>query len=264
VYYPFELYGDQIGAKSELVALAERIVLRFCADAVITQNQHRAGVYVNERWCRRTPVIVHNYKPRRPPPTSARLREALGLSAEQRIVLYEGILVDGRWLPELAEASRSLPGDVVIVLMGKDTARWTERHRERLLPLIEQGRVILAPPQPHDQLLDFVADADVGVIIYDDSTRNNVFCEPGKLGDYVLSGVPVVAPKFPTLEPVVLEFGIGECFVDGTPEAIGRAIMAVLSRGKAFWSENLSAASETLVWETQEPAFLDAIGGRAP
>jgi hypothetical protein len=92
--------------------------------------------------------------------------------------------------------------------------------------------------------------------------RNNVLCEPGKLGDYVTSGVPVIAPAFPTIEPVVRELDIGVCFARGEPPEIARAIMTVLKKGKLAWRDALQDASDELIWETQEAGFLYAVSGR--
>jgi glycosyltransferase involved in cell wall biosynthesis len=106
-----------------------------------------------------------------------------------------------------------------------------------------------------------VTDADVGVIIYDDSVRNNVFCEPGKLSDYISVGVPVVAPNFPTIGPVVQGRGLGLCFDGHSPEAIAATIAQVLAKPKSRWAPALRRACSELTWETQAPNLLAAVDG---
>jgi hypothetical protein len=112
-------------------------------------------------------------------------------------------------------------------------------------------------------LPDYVADASAGVIIYDDTVRNNLFCEPGKLTDYISVGVPVVAPDFPTVGPVVRGLGLGECFEGHSPEAIARTIMTVLRRPRADWKPALDRACGELTWESQVPNLIAAVTGRA-
>jgi glycosyltransferase involved in cell wall biosynthesis len=261
VYFPFELYGEQITRPSRLLLWAERLILRR-ADAIITQNAMRARVYVEERRAATTPFIVHNYKTTQPVQRGGKLRRLLGLPAGQRIVLYEGLLIPGRWLDRLAQSVLHLPGDVTVVLMGREKMAWRAGVAEALAPALATGRLRILAPVSHDDLPDYVADADLGVVIYDDAVRNNLYCEPGKLTDYLSVGVPVVAPDFPTVGPVVRALDIGVCFEGGAPESIAGAILAGLARPKAAWRPALDAACGALNWESQVPALLRAITGR--
>jgi glycosyltransferase involved in cell wall biosynthesis len=262
VYFPFELYGEQIVRPNPLVAWLERVMLRHFVDAVLTQNDCRARVLKEERGARTDPLIVHNYKPIRPERREGgRLRARHGIGQDKRIVLYEGVIVDGRWLEFVAQAAMHLPDDVVMVMMGQEKLKWRTVHAQDTKAPIAAGRLILAPPVPHDELLDYVADADVGVIIYDDSVRNNVFCEPGKLSDYISVGVPVVAPNFPTIGPVVQDYGLGLCFEGHSPEAIAATLTRVLDRPKQVWRPALEKACSELTWETQAPNLLAAVSG---
>ncbi len=237
-------------------------MLRHGVDAVLTQNDCRAEVLVKERGSRVAPGIVHNYKPIRPEKRQpGRLRARHNIAARKKIVLYEGMIVDGRWLEYVAQAVLHLPENVVMVMMGQEKMKWRQVHAAQIEPALASGRLILAPPVPHDELLDYVADADVGVIIYDDSVRNNVFCEPGKLSDYISVGVPVVAPNFPTIGPVVQGRGLGLCFDGHSPEAIAATLMGVLAKPKSRWSDALMRACSELTWETQAPTLLAAVDG---
>ena len=265
VYFPFELYGEQITRPNPVVAWLERFMLRHCVDAVVTQNDCRAMVLQKERGSRVTPLIVHNYKPihaeERPP---GRLREKMGVPEGKRIVLYEGVIVDGRWLEHVAQSVLHLPEDVVLVMMGQEKLKWRQVHAEEIKAALATGRLLISPPVPHDDLHDYVADADVGIIIYDDTVRNNVFCEPGKLSDYISVGVPVVAPSFPTIGPVVEGYGIGRCFDGHSPEAIAATVMTVLEHPKSHWTTALRRACSELTWETQAPNLLAAVDGGQP
>ena len=262
VYYPFELYGEQHSKFSPIWKKRESQVLSRGIHALITQNEQRAKIYVQERGARVVPAIVHNYKPKRSAARSGKLRDLLRLPVECRIVLFEGQLVHGRWLENLIQSVAYLPDDIRLVFMGEQKS-WWRQSAESLLsaPGIEQ-KVLVAPWVPHAELLEYVADADVGVIIYDDQVRNNYYCEPGKLSDYVLAGVPVVVPNFPTIGPVVSRYAIGSVFDSPEPTEIAHAIISVLSAPRHVWQSALERAREDLVWETQVPHFLEAIAGQ--
>jgi len=261
VYYAFELYTDQVHKCPWRWRTFEGLFLRNGIDALITQNEQRAKIFVEEKRARVQPAIVHNYKRRKQVVPTGKLREQLKLAADVPVVLYEGVIQPGRWLENLARSAEYLPETARLVFLGEASEWWTS-HIEplRKAPALAK-RVLLAPWVPHGELLGYVADADVGVIIYDDSVRNNYYCEPGKLSDYVIAGVPVVAPAFPTLEPVVKRYQIGATFSDPAPEEIARAIKQVLALRKSDWLRAIEAAREDLVWETQCAALERAILG---
>jgi glycosyltransferase involved in cell wall biosynthesis len=262
VYYPLELYGEQHSHERWWWRHIERVFLRVGIDALVTQNAERGWVYVNERGASVEPTIVHNYKPHRSVIPKGLLRNRLKLPGECRIVLYQGMLGHGRWLENLALSAAYFAPDACLVFMGAPTAWWLNTVNPMITAPGLAGRVLLAPWVPHAELLPYVADADVGVIIYDNAVRNNYFCEPGKLSDYVLAGVPVIAPPFPTVEPVVRRYGIGLVFGDPSPQEIARAVNKVLAVPKSSWQERIQEARRDLIWETQYPAFERAVLGR--
>ena len=261
VYYPYEVYGEQYGEVRWVWKHVERYVLKTGIDALITQNQPRSQIYVEERASRVSPTIVHNYKPARLARHSGKLYEKLNLPRDCMVVLYEGSLIEGRCLDRLVKSAAYLPVNSKLVFMGRVT-KWWRKNIEPLLsePLLSQ-RIILAPAVPHDEVLDYVADADVGVIIYDGEVRNNYYCEPGKLSDYVLAGVPIVAPGFPTISPLVEEYGIGCVFDNLDPVAIAQTVSFVLSVPKETWALALDRAKKSLIWETQEATFIKSVCG---
>jgi glycosyltransferase involved in cell wall biosynthesis len=260
VYFPFELYGEQITKAQAWLLWAERLILAR-ADAVITQNALRARVYVEERGARTTPFLVHNYKTTQPARRGGKLRPLLGLPAKTRIVLYEGLLIPGRWLDRLAQSVLHLPQDVAVVLMGREKMGWRAQVAEALAPALATGRLFILPSVSHDDLPDYVADADAGVVIYDDAVRNNLYCEPGKLTDYLSVGVPVLTPDFPTVGPLVRDLKVGATFGEGSPQAIAAAALQVLARSGADWRPALDSACAKLNWESQTPALLEAVTG---
>jgi len=261
VYYPFELYGEQHVQVPRLWRRVELQILRRGVHALITQNEERARIYVQERGARVEPSIVHNYKRRQRVVRVGKLRTLLGLPDDVRIVLYEGSLSPGRWLEKLVESAPHLPDDTRLVFMGKKFSWWMQNVEPLLIAPEMARKILIVPEVSHSELLNYVADAEVGIIIYDDQVRNNYYCAPGKLSDYVLAGVPVVAPNFPTIAPIISHYAIGATFTSPEPVEIARAIIRVLSVPREAWQTALQRAQEDLVWETQAPGFLTAVGG---
>jgi hypothetical protein len=74
-------------------------------------------------------------------------------------------------------------------------------------------------------------------------------------------GVPVVAPAYPTIGPVMQRYDIGRCFEGHSPESIAATLMSVLERPRAEWAPHLERACADLTWETQAPNLLAAVAG---
>lgn len=258
-YYPFELFGEQNYDANILWIEREKLLLANSIDILFTQNQQRANIYVQERGFPNRPILIHNYKPYQRVRSNQLLRKQLHASNTTRIVLYEGVLIPGRGLFELARASNYLPEDCRLVLMGHGQRKWLEGEFLPFLKRENLQRVTVLPKVPFDQVANYVVDADVGVVIYDNSVRNNLFCEPGKLSDYVLAGVPVICPDYPSIADRVRSFGIGELFSEISPRAIANSIAKVLSQPRENWHANLQKAQTEMVWETQESKFVNAI-----
>jgi len=263
VYYPFELYGEEYSrpqnAATSFWMWAERILLRSGVDLLITQNDERASVYINDRGTTSTPLVIRNYKPMTTPVATGLLRRKAGIADCQRIVLYQGALRPGRCLEQLVEAAAMIAEDAVLVLLGYDSTYM----RRFLLPIIEQQnlskRVFLVPGVAADALPALVADADVGVVVYEAVGRNNLYCAPGKLSDYVSASVPVVLPPFPSMQSLLNAYQLGVCYEKCSPQSIAIAINEVLAIPKEEWRDKMKPAQGSMIWETQEPLFLSAI-----
>jgi glycosyltransferase involved in cell wall biosynthesis len=263
VYYPFELYGEEYSRSQNLTTSfwmwAEKMLLRSSIDLLVTQNEERASVYTNDRGATIRPLIIRNYKPRVTVSATGTLRRRIAVSDGQRIVLYQGALRPGRCLEQLVEAATMIADDAVLVLLGHDSAY----ARQYLYPIIGQhdlsNKVFLVPGVAADALPPLVADADVGVVIYEGVGRNNLFCAPGKLSDYVNASVPVVVPPFPPMRSLLVAHQFGVCYETCSPLSIALAINRVLAIPKAEWRDRMRSVQSEMIWETQEPLFVSAI-----
>lgn len=80
--------------------------------------------------------------------------------------------------------------------------------------------------------------ADVGVVVFRATDRNNYYATPTKLFDYLVSGVPVVASDFPEMRRLVAEVGGRVTCDPGDPAALGRAIDRLLSGSPGHANRN--------------------------
>ncbi len=207
----------------------------------------------------RRSVVVHNAPPRWTPPDPAPnlLREALGLPAGTRIALYHGGLAEDRGLLPLAEAVMQ-PGmdGVHLVFLGRGP------FRDVLAACAADpragGRIHLLDPVPPDELAEWVASADVGVMPNQPVTANERLSTPNKLFESIAVGLPVVSSDFPERRHIILgDPGgpLGAVCDPTSPQAIAAAIRSILDlpaeERAALHERILRAADERWNWETE-------------
>ena len=227
-------------------------------DEVVTVSTPYAEVLASD-WHRQPRVIWNgpsDYQPADPP---RRLwHERLGLAAETPVVLYLGLVLDGRGIGQLCEAIGLVPG-AVLVIAGYGTDY--ERFRTLAVALPHAQRIHFPGPVAPADILDSIAAADVSAMPVEGDTLNHQLNTPTKLFDAMGAGVPVVASDLPGMAPIVRDTGCGELCDPADPVDIARAIRAIVEappeRRAAYRAACLTAARDVYAWEHQAPVLLD-------
>lgn len=209
-------------------------------------------------------VVVHNCPPRWTPPAERPdlIREACGIAPDQAIALYHGAFSAHRGLEAMAEALLE-PGleRVHAVYLGYGGMR------ARLDALANDprfgGRVHVIDAVPPDDLVPWVASADVDVMALEPSTLNHYLSTPNKLFESLAAGTPVVASDFPELRRVVIDDPdgpLGELCDPADPASIAGAIRAVVdldpTPGADLRVRCLAAAHARWNWEMESAKLV--------
>jgi glycosyltransferase involved in cell wall biosynthesis len=223
------------------------------ADSIVTANDGYA-----EELARRLdvplPVVVLNCPPRRDPPSPAprRFHAALGLPEATRVVLYHGGFTPERGIEELIAAIPQVAGAILVLLGFGPLAN---RYEAIAADPASAGRVRVLPAVPPEDLLDWVASADVAAMPILPTTLNHRLTTPNKLFEALSVGVPVVASDLPGMAPIVASIDAGALVDPDDPASIAAGLSAVLATLEperlARRERILAAARETYNWEVQ-------------
>ncbi len=161
------------------------------------------------------------------PPVSTLIRDALGLAHDRLIVLHHGQFKPGRGIEELLAAAddpqlRAL--DPAIVLLGYGRLRPVLEESARRQP----GRVYIMPGVAPDELLDWVASADVCYLGVPPVTLNQRLTIPNKLFESLMAGVPVVAAMGTEQARLVERVGVGRTVDVTAPRDLAAALVELL------------------------------------
>jgi len=235
------------------------------ADRVLTVNDACADLLARRMGVRR-PAVIYNAPPRRaaPDPASHRFHDVLGLSPGTPVVLYQGGFVANRGLDTLLEAMAMVPAaDLVLLGYGPLRDELLARAADPALG----GRVHVLPAVPPEELADWVACADVGVMPNQPRTLNERLSTPNKLFESLAVGLPVVSSDFPERRRIVIDDPDGPlgAVSDPTdPAALAAAIRSILEQDPAARADLrarcLKAAHERWNWETELERLLGVYG----
>jgi glycosyltransferase involved in cell wall biosynthesis len=258
VYDSHELFAeqDQSAWENARWRQIEEKHIRSC-DAVITVNQSIARE-LERRYSLPAVNVVYN---------AVRLPQVLvqskifhrlyDLSPGDKIVLLQGGLSPGRNLEALVEAMRFVSGSIVhLVILGNGEMLERLKAITNRFDLLK--RVHFHPAVPQDMLLSFTAAADIGVIPYQATCMNNLFCTPNKLFEYITAGVPILANDLPEIRRIVAGHDIGQVADLGGAKKIAALIDDCFKCESrlAHWRSNLQSVREILSWQQEEKTVL--------
>jgi glycosyltransferase involved in cell wall biosynthesis len=185
---------------------------------------------VAQRWRIARPALLLNcppaWRPDDPSPGSDRVRTAAGIAPERPVVLFQGGFDILRGLEELVETSgdpRLHERDVAVVFMGFGRL---QEYLERAATE-HPDRVHVLPAVPVDELLEWIAGADVSFVGQPPWTLNHRMNLPNKLFESIMAGVPVIVSEGNEQCRLVTAERVGRCAVI-EPASIASAIAELL------------------------------------
>ncbi len=178
------------------------------------------------------------------------------------ILLYQGVLNDGRGLEESVLAMKLLEG-VELWICGEGDRSVELRLLVKKNGLDQQVKFLgkLAP----DELVNVTEQAHLGLNLLKNKGLNYYYSLANKAFDYVQAGLPSVGMAFPEYVRLNREFDVFHLLDSLEPTAIAEAVNHLRSGKKRYeqLAANCREAAKTLNWEHESGklvAFFTRIG----
>lgn len=224
---------------------------------VITVNDSIADLYEKEYGIR--PKVVRNIPPSNKISIN-KTRENLGLPSDKFIFILQGsgINID-RGTEEMVEAMQHIQNAVLLIVGGGDVIDILKRKVDEFSI---QDRVIFKPKQPYKKLMQYTANADIGLTLDKDTNLNYRFSLPNKLFDYIHAGIPIIASSLPEIKKIIEQYNIGDFIPSHDPEQIAQKMNNIIQNKAilAVWKKNLNLAVQDLSWENEEHILKQVYG----
>lgn len=236
VYDSHELFNEMAGKswlEKRIGYILERLLMPYI-DHLIVVNSHVHRLFT-KRYGPYPTTVVQNVPEapdwnQAPPQEVLNLRQHFGLAPDDLLLLYQGGLNPERGLEECIQAVAMLPKTFKLVLIGDGRLKG---YLEELVNHLQlEDRVFFFGQVPSEQLLWYTCQADVGLVVYKNTSLNNYYSTPNKIFEYLLAGIPTVASDHPG-KRLVAEEGTGVC-VEETPEGIKDGILDVVAQMEMY------------------------------
>jgi glycosyltransferase involved in cell wall biosynthesis len=159
------------------------------------------------------------------------LRERLGLPVGDIVLVSPcGISAETGALAA-ARALRFLPADHVLVFIGRFSHATVESQlRAALRRDRTEHRCFFLPELDYPTYLAYLAECDVGLVLFDTAVANMRLSAPNRFFDLLAAGVPMVSTPIPEIATILHRHGIGGIVEERRPAAVARAILDLRER----------------------------------
>lgn len=259
-YDSHELYSEQEFPDREKRRWAkiEAKHIRFC-DLVTTVNQSIA-TELERRYSIRDVQVVYNAERSIGDPGRIKLlHKTLELAPGKKLLLLQGGLSGGRNLEVLVDAMHYVQSpDVDLVILGDGLLKQSLERKAHSNG--SPSRVHFHPAVSQQQLLEFTAAADAGVIPYQATCLNNYYCTPNKLFEFIAAGVPILGSDLPEIRKLVTGNRIGLVGDMSTAESSAKLIDAFFGDIARLenWRQNVLEVRKSVCWEKEGKKLVGA------
>jgi glycosyltransferase involved in cell wall biosynthesis len=192
--------------------------------------------------------VVRNISPLWNPERKLSKKE-LGLPEDRFLIILQGagINVD-RGAEEAVEAMKDLENSVLLIVGDGDIVPQLKKNvKEYDL----QDKVLFYGKRPYSELMQFTANADIGLTLDKPSNLNYRFSLPNKVFDYIHANTPVICTDLPEVRKVVEGHKVGIVLEEFTPKTLAAAIEELKSDPKRLEKlrQNCQRAAQQESWE---------------
>ncbi len=252
IYYDCrELYPFLAGLRKKkntqtLIKIIERVFIKH-VDLVITTGPMDAQ-FIQHYYKITNPIVLRNLPQLREPTKRMNLRERLNIVPSQKILLYQGVLFEGRGLEKTIIALKDIK-NIHLVLLGSG---YLKGKLENLVSEYKlTGRVHFMGTVSQEELVNYTTEADYGLALIENISLSYYYALPNKMFEYISAGVPVISCMLPQMKDIMDAYKVG-WIIDVENNSLSDKLQQVISEevnGKL--KERLLTASKELNWDVE-------------
>lgn len=178
------------------------------------------------------------------------LHEKFNIPQNCKILLYQGVILEGRGILKLINILSKLE-NVHFVVVGEGEFRKYFEEETNKLPIA--NRVHFIGAVNHNELLRYTAGADIGITLIENISISYYYALPNKLFEYIMAEIPMLSSNLPQMKKVIDKYKVGR-YVDPEVESdIISTLSEMIKDDNKYktYSENCIKAKKELNWEVE-------------
>ncbi len=221
---------------------------------VFTVNDSIASLYEKEYGIR--PKVVRNVPPQRKVEKQLS-RKDLGLPEDKKILILQGSGINiQRGAEEMVEAMQYINNALLLIVGGGDVI---DILKETVKRLGLENKVMIKGKQPYEKLMQYTANADLGLSLDKDTNINYRYSLPNKIFDYLQAGIPVLVSNLVEIRKIVEKYGVGDFIPNHNPRDIAKKVNEIFGNQELMskWKKNCTFAARQLNWENESKVLTE-------
>lgn len=194
--------------------------------------------------------LIMNLPPYKQPVTNNELKQNLGMSENETLLIYQGAVLKGRGIESAAKAVSQMPNTRLIVI-GEGPS--LKEFKEKYKLLIESRKVFFWGSVPYSELHYYTCGADIGICFIEPVSFSYELALPNKLFEYTMAGKPSLISDLPAMRLTAEKYDIGKLIHTGANNEELIEAIENIKTDYEYYSENCLNAAHELAYESMIP-----------
>ena len=189
--------------------------------------------------------VIHNY------PSSYALMTEMEKRFSSKLILFQGILNEGRCLPELIYSMKLLPEEFMLMIAGDGPLRPELEqiiHKENL-----NSRIVITGMLTPEKLKGKTVAACLGISLLNKNHLNSAVSLANKNLDYIMAGLPCITVNLPEYEAINKKWEVAILLEEVSRQTVAEAISSITADFDKYRRMHLACieARNYLNWEKE-------------
>lgn len=218
-------------------------------DLVITTGEMDSE-FLEEHYGLANTLVLRNLPLVNKPGNKKNYRTEFNIPEEGMILLYQGVLHEGRGISFVFDIMASVQG-LYFVILGDGPFKEKFMNEAKQLGIAD--RVFFMGNIPQPELINYTAGGDIGISLIENISVSYYYALPNKLFEYIMAGLPVLCSNLPQMDKVVNEYDIGKSIDIGTKEETAAFLIETVKYREMLnkYKDNCTKAAAELNWESE-------------
>ena len=195
-------------------------------------------------------LVIRNIPTYQTPTNKVDFRKLYGIEENKIILLYQGVLLEGRGVPNIIRAMAKMP-DTFLIVVGDGEQKSNFQKLADSLGI--KDRVIFTGMKNQKELINYTAGADIGLVLIENISISYYYALPNKLFEYIMAGLPLLSSDLPQMKEIIEKYNVGESISIENDEIIINVIRKWINDPDllALYRKNCQSAALELNWQEE-------------